>query len=300
MTMATTELQQQFEAAADCVSSGSVGDVSQQDQLELYGLFSLIRKGSAPKQCPSMLLDPVGHAKWTAWNKVNDLPKEEGMMRYIELAADLASTAGEDKGKKEESEGFGVRHSTGFDVEMDGKDGSEGKKDVGYYAALGEAEQVLKLVKEQGVSANYRDEENLTGLMRAADRNQCLIVDILVAAGADVNATDDEGQTALHYAAICEHEEMAGLLVTYGAEMELKDNDGTSAMECASGATKQAMVEALKGTWKRSSKMYDESWWGKLGMTCSSYMGIGVGLLSVSVLIMVVVHIRRGMEVWKR
>jgi acyl-CoA-binding protein len=67
-----------FEACAARVSSGETGKLGQSDQLRLYGLFCVCRKGPArPTDKPSPCLDPRGSAKWDAWSAVS------GLSRYV-------------------------------------------------------------------------------------------------------------------------------------------------------------------------------------------------------------------------
>jgi acyl-CoA-binding protein len=62
------ELAGAFEASAARVSSGAIGKVGRVDQLRLYGLFCVSRKGPAvAADKPSPYIDPRGSAKWGAW-----------------------------------------------------------------------------------------------------------------------------------------------------------------------------------------------------------------------------------------
>lgn len=251
-------LPNRFAEAAGKVSSGSLGNVSQNDQLDLYGLFAVVKKGPAPNQGPSAFLDPRGFAKWTAWANESHLNKEEAMLKYIELVA-KHETEPKVKGDGETSntDGFGNKGSSGFDV-GEGKEGKFSKHewDICYWATIGDVKSVKHCLEQQNVSPNFRDQDGLTPLMRAVDRNEAHVVDVLIAAGADLEAVDEEGQTALHYAAYCEHIEMAGLLVSYGGSFDTKDNDDMTPFEAATEDTAKTMREAKSGTWKRATEPY--------------------------------------------
>lgn len=266
-------LQRQFEKAADKISSGCVSNLSQNDQLDLYGLFAVVKKGAAPSRGPSALLDPRGFAKWTAWASQSHLDKNEAMSKYVELVA-KHEVGGKDakKGTSTNSDGFGNKGSTGFDVSVGQEDKlSKASKDICYWATIGDIDSVQNCLDKQGVSPDFRDQDGLTPLMRAVDRNEAHIVDILITAGANIDAVDEEGQTALHYAAYCEHNEMAGLLVSYGASLEKKDNEGMTPIEAATKETVDVMQQAKCGRWQRKTTRYPTHRSCKLQLVPSSF-----------------------------
>ncbi|PXF39702.1 Acyl-CoA-binding domain-containing protein 1 [Gracilariopsis chorda] len=258
----TTAIVSSFEDAADFVSSGKLGSISQDEQLELYGLYSVVRKGSAPNKAPSALLDPTGFAKWTAWQTYSHLEKEDAMKEYIELVSSLLASSRPKTSSSTQSTGFGNKGSGGFDIQADNEELSNNELDICYYATMGDKASVIRCLKKQRVSPNYRDQDGLTPLMRAVDRNEMHVVDILVAAGADLNAVDDEGQTALHYAVCCDYSEMTALLLYHGARTDIVDKHGDGALGIASDETKRAIEEVQQGTWKRKSPQFNVGrWW---------------------------------------
>lgn len=246
-----------FAEAAKKVSSGSLGNLSQNDQLDLYGVYAVVQKGTAPSEGPSAFLDPRGFAKWTAWTAESHLSKDAAMQKYTDLVERLAQGPKAGKGAGS-SEAFGNKASSGFDLGTTGESEKPAQElDICYWATMGDVGSVKYCLEANGVSANYRDEDGLTPLMRAADRNEDQVVDVLVSAGAELDAVDEDGQTALHYAAYCEHADMAGLLISYGASTDIKDRDDMTAFDAATGDTLASMQKAKSGTWKRKTKPYN-------------------------------------------
>lgn len=256
------DITEQFEQAALRFSSGELGKVSQNEKLDLYGLHSVVRKGAAPSEGPSALLDPVSFAKWTSWASASHLEAEAAMSRYVSLVNKISTSnttssqtpVGESQDDSED--GFGNKASTGFDLPPpEGNEEDELVHDICFWATIGDVQAVRQCL-EENISPDYRDQDGLTPLMRAVDRNEEHVVDILFCFGADMNAIDEEGQTALHYAAYCEHAEMAGLLLTYGALHNVKDRDDLTPLEATTGETRSAMEAAINGTWKRKGIPY--------------------------------------------
>lgn len=56
------------------------------------------------------LLDPVGAAKWTAWNQLGDMPKNEAMATYIKLVAEHAPAQGQPQASQAQPTKGEVRH----------------------------------------------------------------------------------------------------------------------------------------------------------------------------------------------
>jgi Ankyrin repeats (3 copies) len=188
--------------------------------------------------------------------------REEAMQEYVELVATLAGVQKSERAGADEDEavGFGMNASIkGFTINTDGTSGDgqssperlqlqQQRLDLTHWASIDDVKSVKFCLTNQAVSPNYRDEDGLTALMRAADRDSGGSLRVLLAAGADVSARDDDGQTALHYAAICGHACAAKLLVRAGADPDVQDIDGTSARDAADGEVCAAMDAALSGS----------------------------------------------------
>lgn len=80
-------VQEQFEAAAEKVKG--FNDVSNDEKLQLYGLYKQAKEGDVTGDRPGMF-NPTGKAKWDAWKKVEGTSKEDAMKKYVELVEELA------------------------------------------------------------------------------------------------------------------------------------------------------------------------------------------------------------------
>eukprot|EP00741_Cyanophora_paradoxa_P000202 tig00000402_g196.t1 len=80
-------LEEDFEAAAGEVKELSATP-SNEEMLELYGLFKQAKSGDNTTPKPGML-DFTGKAKWEAWNGRKGMSKEDAMKAYIEIAKKL-------------------------------------------------------------------------------------------------------------------------------------------------------------------------------------------------------------------
>ena len=87
---------------------------------------------------------------------------------------------------------------------------------------------------EKDGAVNKQDENGITALMLAADRELSPLVEFLLTVkGVDVNIQDSDGQTALHYAALVGNLEVTKLLINGHVDAAVKDGDGTTALELA-------------------------------------------------------------------
>ncbi|XP_042503883.1 acyl-CoA-binding domain-containing protein 1 isoform X2 [Macadamia integrifolia] len=255
----TTELDDIFSAAATFVATAAADrlslKVSNDVQLQLYGLYKIATEGPCGTPQPSAL-KMSARAKWNAWQRLGSMPPEEAMQKYIIIVSELypswaaGSTVRKDGGNDAPiSDAKGTRtmgpvfstfvyeESSGDDLKMEA---------IHACAREGDMNSLLKHV-DSGVSINLRDGEGRTPVHWAVDRGHLNIVELLVSRNADVNAKDNEGQTPLHYAAVCDREAIAEYLVKHNADINEKDNDGCSPsdlcesnwpwMSCSSGKT---------------------------------------------------------------
>uniref|UniRef100_A0A1D1YME2 Acyl-CoA-binding domain-containing protein 2 n=1 Tax=Anthurium amnicola TaxID=1678845 RepID=A0A1D1YME2_9ARAE len=239
----STELDELFSAATAFVAATaadrSSSSVSNDVQLQLYGLYKIATEGPCTAPQPSAL-KMTARAKWNAWQKLGSMPPEEAMQKYIMIVNELYPSwaTGSSTSIKSRGEGSDAPSSTSASKGTMGpvfssfvheeESNKELKLDaIHVFAREGEADALLAQL-DNAVSVNLRDSEGRTPLHWAVDRGHFNIVEILISKGADVNAKDGEGQTSLHYAILCERDAIAELLIKHGADCNARDNDGHS------------------------------------------------------------------------
>lgn len=244
-----------FARNSKLVTGGKVGVPSVADRLRLYALYSVAVKGAPPKRAPSQWLDPTAYAKWTAWTAASDLGAHDAMLEYNQRVRQYLTQDGSasDRDNSPQDDGtfsFGSKAISGFTLGSNSTDNAcdaqddNGEDDISTCAADGNVNGVLALLSRDKSLVNWRDEEGLTPLIRAADRDALDVVKILLDNGADVMMSDSDGLTALHYAALCGHARSAALLVQYGGCPFTKDLQGQSAISIADASTKLAICQA--------------------------------------------------------
>ena len=78
-------LEERFEAAVDAVDLIKENvSLDNDDILAFYGLFKQVRIGDISSSRPTMF-DPVGRAKWDAWNRCKGKSKDDAKEAYIQL-----------------------------------------------------------------------------------------------------------------------------------------------------------------------------------------------------------------------
>uniref|UniRef100_A0A5B6YR79 Putative acyl-CoA-binding domain-containing protein 1-like n=1 Tax=Davidia involucrata TaxID=16924 RepID=A0A5B6YR79_DAVIN len=236
----STELDEAFNAATTFVAAAAADRLSQKVsndvQLQLYGLYKIATEGPCSTPQPSAL-KMTARAKWQAWQKLGAMPTEEAMLKYIAIVTELypswatGSTMKRKDGESSDASSADTRGPMGpvFSTFVyEEESGNESKMDaIHAFAREGDLENLLKCI-ESGVPVNLKDSEGQTPLHWAVDRGHLNITELLVRRNADINAKDNEGQTPLHYAAVCEREAIAEFLVKQNAATDIKDNDGNS------------------------------------------------------------------------
>ncbi|XP_057462409.1 acyl-CoA-binding domain-containing protein 1-like isoform X2 [Actinidia eriantha] len=235
----STELDEAFSAATAFVAAAAADrlspKVSNDVQLQLYGLYKIATEGPCSAPQPSVL-KIAARAKWQAWQKLGAIPPEEAMLKYISIVTELypswatgsTSTKGGDSSDTPSGDNKGPMGPVFSTFIYEEESGNELKMDaIHTFAREGDEENLLKCI-ESGVQVNLKDSEGRTPLHWAVDRGHLNITELLVRKNADVNAKDNEGQSALHYAAVCEREAIAEFLVKQSADVDLKDDDGNS------------------------------------------------------------------------
>ncbi|MDY6964530.1 MAG: acyl-CoA-binding protein [Halobacteriota archaeon] len=84
-----SDLKTEFEAAVEFVRTAK-GDYkpSQDLQLEMYALFKQATEGDIHGKKPGFT-DVVGKAKYSAWERLKGMSREEAMKRYVDHASEV-------------------------------------------------------------------------------------------------------------------------------------------------------------------------------------------------------------------
>lgn len=224
-------MEQEFQAAVKRVNSSTV-KVSDQVKLSFYSLYKQATVGKCNVSKPSFF-DFVGKLKWDAWNKLGDMSKEDAMRKYIEVTDanipnDKPKSATNTEEPAETTPDKPKSMSWAVFSKPQGDNGAEddSSKDVWDYAANGETDKVMEILK-RGKTVDIIGEENRTPFMIAVDRGHIALAEALIEGGAEINHKDSDGLTALHYACLCENPEMIKMLVKKGADENAVDNDGS-------------------------------------------------------------------------
>lgn len=80
-----SDLKEQFDNAVQYVQSAE-GDFKPSNDLKLqfYGLYKQATEGDVKGKKPGML-DQVGRAKYSAWEKLKGTSSEDAMQQYVDL-----------------------------------------------------------------------------------------------------------------------------------------------------------------------------------------------------------------------
>ncbi|RZC91454.1 hypothetical protein C5167_027521 [Papaver somniferum] len=235
----STELDEIFSAATAFVATAAADRLSQKVsndvQLELYGLYKIATEGPCTSPQPSAI-KMTARAKWNAWQKLGAMPPEDAMEKYITVVSEIypwisGSSVKKHGGDKEGNDSKGIMGPVFSSFAYEEESDNELKMEAIHTSAReGELDNLVKHI-ENGVSVNLQDSEGRSPLHWAVDRGHLDMVELLLSKNADVNAQDNEGQTPLHYAAMCDREAIAEILVKQNADTDVKDNDGSSASD---------------------------------------------------------------------
>ena len=89
-----SDLKEQFDSAVQYVQSAE-GDFKPSNDLKLqfYGLYKQATEGDVKGKKPGML-DQVGRAKYSAWEKLKGTSSEDAMQQYVDLLAEMKQKHG--------------------------------------------------------------------------------------------------------------------------------------------------------------------------------------------------------------
>ncbi|XP_047030664.1 acyl-CoA-binding domain-containing protein 6 [Helicoverpa zea] len=218
-----------FNKAADHVRK-LTGSLDNNQLLELYGLYKQGTEGKCNVPKPGWL-DGRGRRKWEAWRSLGDLPSDEAKQKYIALVQKYAPELTDLSTEKE----LGVKETWIAVSSMRKSPEPELiHNELSILDAAREncAERVTQLLAEHPELRHEKDDDGLTALHWATDRNATKALQAALDGGCPVDAADECGQTALHYAASCGHVESTRILLKAGASL-LKDEDDCTPLDLA-------------------------------------------------------------------
>jgi len=161
------------------------------------------------------------------------LEKRSGVIRGVHLAAYFGLT-----------ETIRILLKNGHD--KDSRDNYYGQTPLSWAASEGH-EGVVKLLLEEEVDADSKDDDGQTPLLLAAGNGQEAVVkQLLTVDGVDVNSKDNNSQTAMLLAAEKGHEVVVKqLLAVDGVDVNSKDDNGRTALLWAAGNGHKVVVKQL-------------------------------------------------------
>lgn len=218
-----------FKRATDYVTYNA-SNMKEDDLLYLYGRYKQAVVGPCKEPKPGILYFK-NRTKWSAWNSLGEMEKEEAMQQYIDKITSLNSEWDDLKTKHSAvKKHFGPVNSTCVNTDPVL---SEESKTIFDHVKEGNTDKVKDLLSKDGALKCSVDEGGLSLLHWACDRGHSAIIIFLISECVDINKQDNDGQTPLHYAASCGHEDAASLLLRAGANVNIFDSDGLSPADVA-------------------------------------------------------------------
>ncbi|KAM3959447.1 acyl-CoA-binding domain-containing protein 6-like [Aphomia sociella] len=228
-----------FNQAADHVRK-LTSKLDNNQLLELYGLFKQGTEGKCNTPRPGWL-DGRGRRKWDAWNSLGDMPNKDAKEMYIQLVQKFDPEWSDERntGLKEQWVAVSTfRRSPEPELvhnELSLLDAA--REDCG--------ERVAELLRQNPKLRDEKDDDGLTALHWAADRDATKSLAAAIEGGCLIDAVDECGQTALHYAASCGHINSTKILVNAGASL-LKDDEDCTPIDLAADDEIREILEGAK------------------------------------------------------
>lgn len=200
--------------------------VDNQTLLTLYGYYKQGSEGPCNTSKPSWY-DIRAKAKWEAWNRLENMPKDQAKTLYINAikAIDPTFDGVENLGNGNKVSSMAGHNAIPYN-EMSLVDHVKN-------GHVDEVKMCLKEYKNIRKILNKLDDCGLGLIHWAADSGHERLLEVLLEAGANINQIDVEGQTPLHYAANCGHFNCVKFLLDNGAKTDVADNDGSIPFEVA-------------------------------------------------------------------
>lgn len=204
------------------------------DLLKFYGFYKQATVGKCNVSKPG-IFNMTGRTKWSAWNELGDLTKEEAMKGYVQHLTDLIPDWDQPSdGEKDAKAQSGSWVSVSSHAKVEDEEFSGGEKSIVDFIKEGKLKAVEENLASIGLLINELDEDGLGLIHWAADRGNGNILRLVIQVpGSNINLKDSGGQTALHYAASCGNRDCVRLLLDAGADRSLLDDEGESCLEVA-------------------------------------------------------------------
>lgn len=84
----TADISDIFNRAANYLSQNDSIEISNQNKLLLYGFYKQATLGKCTTSNP-LGINIIQNAKWSQWNSLGEMDKEEAMKNYIEIVKKL-------------------------------------------------------------------------------------------------------------------------------------------------------------------------------------------------------------------
>ncbi|KAH8266368.1 hypothetical protein KR038_007510 [Drosophila bunnanda] len=214
-----------FHRAADHVTRQTTV-LSSADLLAFYAYYKQALEGPCDSPSPS-LLQPKARSKWQAWRNLGKMTPSEARQAYIQklevLQPEWISSL-----KDKSRTGWVVHSIESAPIE---EQRSESDKTVFDHVKENNLEKLRELLSPANLLT--LDENGMSLLHWATDRNAVEIIKFLVRSGASVDQRDADQQTPLHYAASCGHLEALQCLLALQANPQLCDSDGQTCYDVA-------------------------------------------------------------------
>lgn len=232
-------LEKNFNQAAQHVRK-LTSKLDNQQLLLLYGLYKQGTEGPCNVPKPGWL-DGRGRRKWEAWRENGDMDINEAREKYISqvLKLDPGLTIQSDHFKESWVTVSSLRRSPEPDLDFSNLSLLE-------LARENHGERIKQLLIKNPLLKDEKDEDGLTALHWAADRDATEALSAAISGGCELDAADNSGQTALHYAASCGHKNATKLLLDAGASTAVKDAEGNTPLDMVTDDCVKDLLESAK------------------------------------------------------
>lgn len=218
-----------FDRATNFVQK-NVDKIDQVKLLEFYGLFKQATVGQCNTPKPGMF-NLQAKAKWGAWNRLGELPREEAMNLYVQSVCSLFPDRFRPELDSSTKDSSWAAVSSLRCEDVDIPENEKNAFDFVKESNLTKLKALLEPVKKFDI--NRVDDIGLGLIHWASDRGDPETLQLLLDGGADVNLCDSDGQTGLHYAASCGNIECVRLLLQYKPNLSICDHSGQTCLDAA-------------------------------------------------------------------